>query len=108
MLFILFTRRHVISVSTWSRVYNSLHHAWRSSAKTDTHTLRETHTETHAHRQICMHIYKHTMIHKDKEALCVCCFPVTAISIDLTQPHPTHTHTHTHHHHHVPLHQLPS
>src|SRR4029434_3609543 len=57
MLFILFTRRHVISVSTWSRDYNSLLSVSRMAefrhyarARTHTHTPPpHTHTHTHTH-----------------------------------------------------------
>ena len=54
MLFILFTRRHVISVSTWSRVYNSLLSVSRTAefrrevAQTQTHRHVRAHTGEHA------------------------------------------------------------
>ena len=49
MLFILFTRRHVISVSTWSRVYNSLLSVSRMAEfRRDAHK----HTDTCAHTQV--------------------------------------------------------
>ena len=51
MLFILFTRRHVISVSTWSRVYNSLLSVSRMAEfRRDAH--KHTHTDTCAHTQV--------------------------------------------------------
>ena len=48
MLFILFTRRHVISVSTWSRVYNSplLFVSRMAEFRPDAH--KHTHSETRA------------------------------------------------------------
>src|SRR4029434_7638612 len=51
MLFILFTRRHVITVSTWSRDYNSLLSVSRMAAfRHDAH--KHTHTDTCAHTQV--------------------------------------------------------
>ena len=53
MLFILFTRRHVISVSTWSRDYNSLLSVsrmaeFRHYAHKHTHRHVRAHTGEHA------------------------------------------------------------
>ena len=53
MLFILFTRRHVIYVSTWSRVYNSLLSVsrmaeFRHYAHKHTHKHVRAHTGEHA------------------------------------------------------------
>ena len=54
MLFILFTRRHVISVSTWSRVYNSLLSVSRMAEfRRDAHKhTQATHTHTHTHNKV--------------------------------------------------------
>src|SRR4029434_4958819 len=55
MLFILFTRRHVISVSTWSRVYNSLLYVSRMAEfrqDAHTHTRARTHMWARSHQRI--------------------------------------------------------
>ena len=56
MLFILFTRRHVISVSTWSRVYNSLLSVSRMAEfRRDAHKHTHTHTYMHTHARARTH-----------------------------------------------------
>ncbi len=58
MLFILFTRRHVISVSTlWSR---SLYRAQRSSAPM--RTQPRAHRHRHRHRHVHTHTHTHTQV----------------------------------------------
>src|SRR4029434_8904949 len=69
MLFILFTRRHVISVSTWSRVYNSLISVsrmaeFRQDAHKHTHTHTHTHTNPHpTHKTPHTPNHTHTRTH---------------------------------------------
>ena len=54
MLFILFTRRHVISVSTWSRDYNSLLSVSRMAE-----FRHDAHKHTHTHRHVRAHTGEH-------------------------------------------------
>src|SRR4029434_7476763 len=61
MLFILFTRRHVISVSTWSRVYNYLLSVSRMAEfRRHAHTHTRAHTNTRAHKHTHTHTHTHT------------------------------------------------
>ena len=52
MLFILFTRRHVIFVSTWSRVYNSPLLSVSRMAEFCRDAHKHTHRHTCAHTQV--------------------------------------------------------
>src|SRR4029434_5236703 len=100
MLFILFIRRHVIFVSTWSRVYNSLLSVSRTAHKhTDTCAQLQTHSHkqnhTHFHKDI--HKHTHTNSHIQDEIFYIEMLFLGLLAQNVIAPdRQTHTHTHTH------------